>query len=114
MPRRSRRSQQPETRERAPWSASDDPTLDLHGLYVDAALKRVHAFLLAEQARGTVTVRIITGHGTGAVKQAVRDLLRGHPAVTSWQPALRQDAVTVVVLRPPSGAPSSSVIRSRR
>lgn len=82
---------------------SDDPTLDLHGLRVDEAEKRTHNFLLAEQARGTVAVRIVTGHGTGAVKEAVRGLLRGHPSVSSWQPALRQDAVTVVVLRAPPG-----------
>ncbi len=82
--------------------ASEDPTLDLHGLTVAAALARVRAFLAAEQVRGTVSVRIVTGHGTGALKSAVRDLLRVHPAVSSALPALRTDAVTVVVLRPPA------------
>ncbi len=78
-----------------------DPAIDLHGLLVAEALRRVHAFLLAEQARGTIAVRITTGHGTGALKRAVRDQLDAHPSVASWSSALAGDATTVAVLRAP-------------
>jgi len=74
--------------------------LDLHGLRVAQAVRQTNAFLLREQARGSVSVRIVTGHGTGALKAAVRDILRTHPAVASALPALRSDAATLVVLRP--------------
>jgi DNA mismatch repair protein MutS2 len=46
-------------------------------------------------------VRIVHGHGTGAVRQAVRDLLAHHPHVRSWAPADRQqggDGATEVQL----------------
>jgi DNA mismatch repair protein MutS2 len=74
--------------------------IDLHGLRVAQALSQTNAFLLREQARGSVAVRIITGHGTGAVKTAVRALLAHHPAVASSLPSLGTDAATLVVLSP--------------
>ena len=77
-----------------------DPVLDLHGLRVTEAIRRTSAFLVAEQRRGTSVVRIITGHGTGALKQAIRDMLRTHPAVLRSSPALASDAMTLVVLKP--------------
>ncbi len=73
--------------------------LDLHGLRVAQAVSQTSAFLFREQARGSVSVRIITGHGTGALKQAVRQVLSKHPAVASSLPTLRSDAATLVVLR---------------
>jgi DNA mismatch repair protein MutS2 len=76
-----------------------EPTLDLHGLRVHEALRRTDSFLRTEQARGTLSVRIITGHGTGVLKQAIGDLLRGHPSVASVVP-LQGDAVRLLVLRP--------------
>jgi DNA mismatch repair protein MutS2 len=60
-----------------------DPTIDLHGLRVADALRRVEAFLRQHQARGAVCVRVVTGNGTGAVKAAVRELLSQHPAVAT-------------------------------
>jgi len=78
-----------------------DPTIDLHGLRVADALSRVHQFLVREQARGTVCVRVVTGNGTGAVKTAVRELLSRHVAVASWSPTLHRDAATIVTLSPP-------------
>jgi Smr domain len=76
-----------------------EPTLDLHGLRVREALRRTDGFLTVEQARGTLSVRIITGHGTGVLKQAIGELLRGHPSVASVVP-LQGDAVHLIVLRP--------------
>ncbi len=82
-------------------SPTGEPTFDLHGLRVDDAVRRTIAFLLREQALGTVSVRIVTGHGTGALRDAVRAMLQRHPAVLSSRPALGTDAATLVVLRPP-------------
>jgi DNA-nicking Smr family endonuclease len=78
---------------------NDEPVLDLHGLRVTQAISQTNAFLYREQARGSVSVRIITGHGTGALKAAIREVLRTHPAVASSLPALMTDAATLVVLR---------------
>jgi DNA-nicking Smr family endonuclease len=77
-----------------------DPVLDLHGLRVDEAIRRATVFLVSEQQRGTSVVRIITGHGTGAVKGAVREMLKAHPSVLRSQASLGTDAVTIVVLKP--------------
>ena len=78
-----------------------EPTLDLHGLRQREAVRRTDAFLRSEQARGTVAVRIVTGHGAGILKQAIADLLSSHPSVARVTTALQGDAVRVVVLRPP-------------
>ena len=76
--------------------------LDLHGLRVAEAIRRTSAFLVREQARNTISVRVVTGHGTGAVKEAVGELLRTHPAVASARPSLRSDATMLVLLNPAS------------
>jgi hypothetical protein len=80
---------------------SEEPVLDLHGLRVADALRRATSFLVAEQQRGTVAVLIVTGHGTGAVKAAIRTMLASHPAVARVQQSLRGDAAVLVVLKPP-------------
>ena len=84
---------------------SDEPVLDLHGLRVSDAVRRATVFLVAEQQRGTVAVRIVTGHGTGALKQAIRSMLASHPAVARVESSLQSDAAVLVVLKPPSRTP---------
>jgi DNA-nicking Smr family endonuclease len=79
-----------------------EPTLDLHGLPMREALRRTDTFLRAEQARGTVSVRILTGHGSGVLKRAIADLLQGHASVASVTTPLQGDAARLVVLRPPA------------
>ena len=79
-----------------------EPILDLHGLSAREALRRVDSFLRTEQARGTISVRILTGHGSGVLKQAVGALLQGHASVASVTIPLQGDAARLVVLRPPS------------
>jgi DNA-nicking Smr family endonuclease len=80
--------------DRAPRAGSPpgEPTLDLHGLRVTEAVSRTNAFLLREQARGTISVRIVTGHGTGALKEAIRAMLHSHPAVASGGASWRRPA----------------------
>ena len=77
-----------------------EPTLDLHGLRLREALQRTDTFLRREQAQGTVAVRVITGHGSGVLKQAIGDLLAHHPSVARVTTALQGDAARIVVLRP--------------
>jgi DNA-nicking Smr family endonuclease len=69
---------------------------------VAEALRRATTFLVAEQQRGTISVRIVTGHGTGALKQAIRTMLASHPAVASVRSSLTGDATVLVVLKPPA------------
>lgn len=78
-----------------------DPVLDLHGLRVAEAVRKTSVFVVAEQQRGAAVVRVITGHGSGTLKQAIRETLSAHPAVLRISPALESDAVTLVVLKPP-------------
>ena len=89
-------------RSRQRCALSDEPVLDLHGLRVSEAVRRTTAFVVAEQQRGTPVVRIVTGHGTGALKQAVGDVLRSHPSVAYVRPTLTTDAAVLVVLNPPA------------
>lgn len=51
---------------------TDDNTVDLRGLRVDEALERVDLFLDSAYLKDLGGVYIIHGHGTGALKRAVR------------------------------------------
>ncbi|RMH39118.1 MAG: endonuclease MutS2 [Deltaproteobacteria bacterium] len=113
--RRRRTDAPPRTRvrrERAPdWAdrADDqapartvDNTLDLRGERVDDALARLERFLddciLAERD----VVFVVHGHGTGALRDAVRREVGAHPVVARWRPGDLQDGgdgVTVCFLR---------------
>ena len=61
--------------------------LDLRGLRVDEALDRVSQALDGAVGAGRATLEIVHGIGTGALRQAVRTLLRESPYVTRWEPA---------------------------
>lgn len=84
-------------------SRGGEPQLDLHGQRVDEALRQATRFLVRERQRGTISVRIVTGHGTGAVKSAIRQMLATHPAVANSRVSPLTDAVMLVVLNPPIG-----------
>lgn len=78
-----------------------DNTLDLRGLRVDESIERVELFLDAAYLRGDGAVYIIHGHGTGALKRAVRDWLAGSQYVLEYRRADREeggDGVTVAYL----------------
>jgi DNA mismatch repair protein MutS2 len=75
--------------------------LDLRGERADDALARLDKHLDAAYLAGLPWVRVIHGHGTGALKKAVRSALRGHPLVADFESGKDGeggDGVTVVKL----------------
>jgi DNA mismatch repair protein MutS2 len=76
--------------------------VDVRGQTVEEAQGAVVACLDRATLAGTQTVRIIHGHGTGRLKQALRDYLKISPYVASFRPGERAeggDGVTVVILK---------------
>jgi DNA mismatch repair protein MutS2 len=77
---------------------SQDVILDLRGERVEAALTNLDQFLDDLLRRQEVGGFILHGHGTGAMKEAVRSHLSGHPCIQRSRPAERDeggDAFTV-------------------
>ncbi len=75
--------------------------LNLIGQRVDDALDESDKFLDRALLEGKQAVRIIHGFGTGALRKAVREHLRKHPAVSSWRPGDDNeggDGATIAVL----------------
>jgi DNA mismatch repair protein MutS2 len=62
---------------------SPSAELDLRGQRVEESLPRLDKYLDDAFLAGMPFVRIIHGKGTGALRQAVRQQLRGHPLVKS-------------------------------
>ena len=61
--------------------------INVIGSTVDEATDRVDKFLDAAYMAGVESVRIVHGHGKGALRRAVADLLAGHPHIQSFQAA---------------------------
>ncbi len=75
--------------------------LDLRGLTTEEARYRLDQYLNEAYMGGLNTVRVVHGKGTGAVRQAVRDLLSDHPLVRSHETADQREGgegATVVKL----------------
>ncbi len=84
-------------------SASPGLELDIRGHNIEEALPRLEDYLDAAYMAGMPFVRIIHGKGTGVLRAAVREHLRGHPLVQSYKrggPKEGGDGVTVVKLVP--------------
>jgi DNA mismatch repair protein MutS2 len=89
----------------APRAASDVrgsyATLDVRGERVDAAIALAEKFLDDALRAGTDAVLVIHGHGTGALRDRLREELRGFPGVTTLRPGSPDeggDGVTVLML----------------
>ncbi|HUT77316.1 MAG TPA: Smr/MutS family protein, partial [Polyangia bacterium] len=79
-----------------------ETTIDLRGRTVDEGLAETEAFLDAALASGTEAVFVLHGHGTGALRDAVRRYLDGSRYVASHRPGQREeggDGITVAWLR---------------
>lgn len=75
--------------------------LDLRGQRAEEALANFETYIDDAFRAGLPFVRIIHGKGTGALRQAVREALRGHPLVKSFEAAPPEqggEGVTVAVL----------------
>lgn len=59
--------------------------LNLRGMRVEDGLSALDAYLDSAVLSGLPWVRIIHGHGTGAMKSAVRDALKHHPSVRRYR-----------------------------
>jgi DNA mismatch repair protein MutS2 len=86
-------------------SASGEPiplSCDLRGKRVDEALEQVVDFLDQATLANHQRVSIIHGHGTGALKSAIRDYLRESPYVSHFRAGELSeggDGITVVELK---------------
>ncbi|MBS3750107.1 MAG: Smr/MutS family protein, partial [Anaerolineales bacterium] len=79
--------------------ASPGTEIDLRGQRADEALRNLEYYLDKAYLSGLPYVRIIHGKGTGRLRSAVRQELKGHPHVDSYQAGdLNEggDGVTVV------------------
>ena len=75
--------------------------IDLRGRITDDALPMVDSFLDVAYRAGQTRLEVVHGKGTGALRRAVRDLLRKHPLVTTFEsaePKQGGDGVTIVTL----------------
>jgi DNA mismatch repair protein MutS2 len=76
--------------------------LNLIGKKTDEAVDLVDKFLDEAFLSGVSEVRIIHGHGTGALRKAVAEVLRDHPHVARFAPAKQEQGgsgATVVELK---------------
>ncbi len=75
--------------------------IDLRGQITDDALPMVDSFLDVAYRAGQNRLEVVHGKGTGALRRAVRELLRTHPLVTQFEsaePKQGGDGVTIVTL----------------
>ncbi len=76
--------------------------INLIGRRVEPALEEIDAYLDQALLAARREVRIVHGHGTGRLRDAVRHHLRTHPAVAAHRPGAPNeggDGATVVTLR---------------
>lgn len=70
-----------------PSSSSPGMEVDLRGLMSEDALDKMEKYLEQAYLSGLLWVRIIHGKGTGKLRQAVREALRGHAYIKSFEEA---------------------------
>jgi DNA mismatch repair protein MutS2 len=76
-------------------------SLDVRGARVDETVELLEDYLDRAATAGAGRVTVIHGHGTGALRDAVRAALARHPLVREWRPGEKGeggDGATVVML----------------
>jgi DNA mismatch repair protein MutS2 len=84
----------------SPKPASEE--INLIGCTVEEATRRVDKFLDQAALAGTSQVRLIHGHGTGALRRGLAEFLKTHPLVEAIRSETEDRggaAITVVVLK---------------
>jgi DNA mismatch repair protein MutS2 len=82
-------------------AADLNPSLDLRGERVEAALEQLSAYLDQALLAGADQAQIIHGAGTGALRRSIREYLADHPRVRSVRSGRREeggDGTTVAEL----------------
>jgi len=82
--------------------AAVSPELDLRGLRVEEALRKLDTYLNHACLGDLASVRIIHGFGTGAVRDAVHKVLAAHPLIASYHYGEKPEGgrgVTIAVLK---------------
>ncbi len=84
-----------------PAPRSVPSSLDLRGARVEEALESLDSYLDQAAVAAMSKVTVIHGHGSGALRDALRARLSGHPLIKSWRPGERGeggDGATIVEL----------------
>jgi DNA mismatch repair protein MutS2 len=80
---------------------TSESTCDVRGERVDDALDQLDRFIDASLVDGRPIVFVVHGHGTGALRSAVRNHLHGHRGVRSYRAGEQSeggDGVTIAIL----------------
>jgi DNA mismatch repair protein MutS2 len=80
-------------------SRSVPSSLDLRGARVEEALEMLDSYIDQAAVAGVPRVTVIHGHGSGALRDALRAQLSGHPLIKSWRAGERGeggDGATIV------------------
>ncbi|MFL6291636.1 MAG: Smr/MutS family protein, partial [Thermoanaerobaculia bacterium] len=83
-------------------AASIAPEINLIGQRVEPALEELDSYIDRALVAARKEIRVVHGHGSGRLRQAVREHLRSHRGVTSIRsgaPNEGGDGATVVTLR---------------
>ena len=83
------------------YARTVDGTLDLRGERVDAAFDRIDKFIDDSLLASREVICLLHGHGTGALRAAVREHCNAHPMVAKLRPGTPPeggDGVTLVWL----------------
>jgi DNA mismatch repair protein MutS2 len=76
-------------------------TIDVRGARVDEVIDLLDQTLDRAALAGAGRLTVIHGHGTGALRDAVRHLVGSHPLVKDWRPGERGeggDGATIISL----------------
>jgi DNA mismatch repair protein MutS2 len=76
--------------------------INLIGRASDDVDMEIHRFVEASLSAGQKFIRIVHGHGTGRLKAAVRQALKGHPGITNVEDAPQNQGgagATLITLR---------------
>jgi DNA-nicking Smr family endonuclease len=84
-------------RHQSEYRSSGIPELDLHRMTVIQAERAVDEFLRQQRANGVSSVKIITGFGTGRVKNGIEAYLRTRSDVKDFFDSMNVNEASILV-----------------